>query len=171
MSMDRSKVYAVVRPERHMEVPQKEGTQDGTGTGRTGRETENRGRGIIGESAWKCGERKEESRARKLLLPLFTFFFSFASFLFFFLFFSTNSFIFHLTPNLHSFTFSLLHPNLHSILVFFYFFHSFHLPVISNARSSLHIHIFSMLGHIAGRPSPSWDKIQAVVVLFMRYRI
>ncbi|KAG0041755.1 hypothetical protein BGZ83_001356 [Gryganskiella cystojenkinii] len=26
-----------------------------------------------------------------------------------------------------------------------------------------------MLGHIAGRPSPSWDKIQAVVVLFMSY--
>ncbi|KAG0224777.1 hypothetical protein BGX31_007858, partial [Mortierella sp. GBA43] len=25
-----------------------------------------------------------------------------------------------------------------------------------------------MLGHIAGRPSPSWDKVQAVVVLFMR---
>lgn len=26
-----------------------------------------------------------------------------------------------------------------------------------------------MLGHIAGRPSPSWDKIQAIVVLLMRY--
>ncbi|KAF9583118.1 hypothetical protein BGW38_010213, partial [Lunasporangiospora selenospora] len=26
-----------------------------------------------------------------------------------------------------------------------------------------------MLGHIAGRPSPSWDKIQAVVVLCMSY--
>ncbi|KAF9957918.1 hypothetical protein BGZ65_001787 [Modicella reniformis] len=26
-----------------------------------------------------------------------------------------------------------------------------------------------MLGHIAGRPAPSWDKVQAVVVLFMCY--
>ncbi|KAF9547012.1 hypothetical protein EC957_009016 [Mortierella hygrophila] len=26
-----------------------------------------------------------------------------------------------------------------------------------------------MLGHIAGRPSPSWDKIQAIVVLLMSY--
>ncbi|KAF9108308.1 hypothetical protein BGX27_008399 [Mortierella sp. AM989] len=26
-----------------------------------------------------------------------------------------------------------------------------------------------MLGHIAGRPSPTWDKIQAVVVLFLSY--
>jgi len=27
---------------------------------------------------------------------------------------------------------------------------------------------FDMLGHIAGRPSPAWDKVQAIVVLFMR---
>jgi hypothetical protein len=34
--------------------------------------------------------------------------------------------------------------------------------------SSFRCHL-RMLGHIAGRPSPAWDKIQAVVVLFLRY--